>query len=384
MENIEKEINEMSLNVKSIKENSDQVAKENAELKGQIEKIKESSVDKDQFDQKMAEFMELQKKSFADIKPKSKKTFNEALGETIEDNIGSIQSLKPSFGEANFSMKAVGDMGITANFPAATALYQDQLGLYINPYERQWISDILPSGSSDSTQIVYPQEAGGEGGIDVWSGTGNKAQVDYDFITKTIPFSWIAGWVIVERQMLDDVKWLKSYLQSRLLIDLKTRENAFLLNDANGLLANATAYDGTLTGKIDRLIDASYGQLVEGTFDAYSPTHTILRPRDAVSIGLNKATGSGEYDLPANSIGFANGKLNVGGITNVSTTSMTADNFLSFDAKATQVITRLSPELRVFEDATLAKQNKVMFRIEERIALAVYNPKALIKGTLTA
>ena len=48
------------------------------------------------------------------------------------------------------------------------------------------------------------------------------------------------------------------------------------------------------------------------------------------------------------------------------------------------LINRLAPELRMFEDSTLAKQNKVMFRIEERITLAIFNNNAVVKGTLTA
>jgi hypothetical protein len=45
-------------------------------------------------------------------------------------------------------------------------------------------------------------------------------------------------------------------------------------------------------------------------------------------------------------------------------------------------IKRLQPELRMFEDSTLAKLNKIMFRVEERATLAIFNNAALVKGTL--
>lgn len=311
------------------------------------------------------------------------KSFNEVLKDAIEANADQIKNLETGFGSKNLELKAVGDMSIAGNFAGATALYQDaRTGLLINPYERQFLGDILPGGTSTGTQIVYPKENGGEGGIDEWT-TGDKPQVDYDLTTETISFSWLAGIVIVDRAMLDDIAWLTSYLQNRLLLDLKAKENDFILNRAvTGLLAKATAYNGTFTNQVDRIIDASWGQIVEDTKDMYSPTHVVMKPRAAVGIGLNKAVGSGEYDLPQGSVSFSNGNLQVGGLNVLSTTSMATGKFLAMDARATQFVKRMQPELRMFEDATLAKQNKLMFRIEERVALAVYNNKALVTGNL--
>lgn len=318
-------------------------------------------------------------------KEQETKSFNQVLKETIEDNYEELKNLKPNSGTVNLEMKAVGDMSTAANFSAATQLYQDQRPLMIEPYGNPFLGDILPPGSSNGTQLTVPKENGGEGGIDVWSGTGDKSQVDYDFTTQTVPFKWIAGWVIVGREMLDDVAWLTSYLQQRLLLDLKKRENAFILNEATtGMLAQATAYDGSFTEKVERVIDAGFGQIVDGTDGGYSPSTLVMRGRDAVNIGLNKASGSGEFDLPNGSLSFNNGRLDIGGMQNITTTSIAADNFLVFDKNATQFVKRLQPELRVFEDAALAKQNKIMFRIEERAALAVYNSKALVTGTLSS
>ena len=174
-----------------------------------------------------------------------------------------------------------------------------------------------------------------------------------------------------------------------MLISLKVAENNFILNgtaDANpvtGLLTAATAYDGTFTAAVDKIVDSAYGQIPEDTFEFYQGNTAILNVRDAVKIGLNKATGSGEYDLPDGTVVFENGALKVAGLQMATTTQLAANNFLTFDKTAVLFINRLKPELRMFEDATLAKQNKVMFRIEERITLAIFNNTALVKGTLT-
>lgn len=321
-------------------------------------------------------------------KPMETKTFNQILGEVIKENAEKIRNHKQ--GEVlSMELKAVGDMSIAANFPGSTPWTQDvRSALIQNPYDRVWLSDYLPQGNTTKGSVIYPKENGGEGGAATWvTGSGNKAQMDFDLTSQSAFVKWIAGFVVVDREMLDDIDWIASYIQSKMLISLKVAENNFILNgtsDSNpvqGLLDVATAYDGTYTSAVDKVVDAAYGQIPEDTYEFYQGNTAIFNVRDAVKIGLNKATGSGEYDLPAGSVSYANGRLSVGGLNIATTTQLGADNFLVFDRAATLLINRLAPELRMFEDAALAKQNKVMFRIEERITLAIFNDDAIVKGS---
>lgn len=335
------------------------------------------------------------------------KSFNEILGEVITENAEAIRRFKKGAQEQSFSLvkdpeqkskdsegyyvKAVGDMSIAANFPTSTPFTQDVRNTLIQtPYNRVWLADLLPGGESTGSSVVYPKENGFDGGADLWTDkTVDKPQMDWNLTAQTSFFKWIAGYVIVDRDMLDDIAFLKSYLQQKMLISLKIAQNKFILqgsadtNPVTGLLAAATAYNGAYTNNVDKIIDASWGQLVEDTFEFYNPTTTITTPRDAVKIGLNKAAGSGEYDLPLGSVAFVNGKLTVGGIDVAPTTQIGTGNFLTFDKNATMFVRRMQPELRMFEDATLAKRNKIMFRVEERDTLLIFNNKAIVKGTLT-
>ena len=321
---------------------------------------------------------------------RSEKSFNQNLADAIREHADAIKSFEKGSAPVHITLKTVGDMSISANFPGATPFIQDvQQNLVWNPYNRVWLADILPQATSTANSIIYPKENGQEGAVAFWDKQGDKSQVDYDFTSETAFFKWIAGFVIVEREMLDDIDWLTGYLQQKLLIGLKTAENNFILNgtgtgDTNpapGLLTSATAYDGTFTNPVDRIIDAAFGQIPTATNDFYQPTNVILHPRNVVKIGLNKATGSGEYDLPQNSVAFAQGRLQIAGLDTVPTTSITADNFLALDRNAVMFVRRMNPEIRMFEDATLAKQNKVMFRVEERVAQAIFNTDAIISGT---
>lgn len=319
---------------------------------------------------------------------KTEKSFNDYLSDAIKENEDAIKNFKKGSSEVSLTMKAVGDMSIGANFPTSTPWIQQAMpGLIVNPYNRVWLADILPQATSKANSVIYPKENGGEGAVAFWDKSGDKPQVDYDFTTQTAFFKWIAGYVIAEREMLDDINWLTSYLQQKLLIGLKTAENDFILNgttDTNpvtGLLTAATVYDGTFTNFVEMIIDAAYGQIPEKTFDFYIPSNVVLNPRDTVAIGLNKASGSGEYDLPQGSVSFGAGRLSIAGLDTVSTTSITKNNFLTFDRNAVMFLRRLNPEIRMFEDAALAKRNKVMFRIEERVSQAIFNNDAIIKGT---
>lgn len=322
---------------------------------------------------------------------KNTKSFNQNLADAIKENAEAIKSFERGSAPVNIALKDVGDMSIGANFPGATPFIQEvQQNLAWNPYNRVWLADILPQATSTANSIIYPKENGQEGAVAFWNKQGNKAQVDYDFTSATAFFKWIAGYVVVEREMLDDIDWLTGYLQQKLLIGLKTAENDFILNGtaeqtnpALGLLTSATAYDGDFTNPVDKVIDAAFGQIPTETDDFYQPTNVILNPRDVVKIGLNKATGSGEYDLPQNSVAFAQGRLQIAGLDTVPTTSIDADDFLALDRNAVMFVRRMNPEIRMFEDATLAKQNKVMFRIEERVAQVIFNTAAIVKGTLT-
>lgn len=384
---------EEELKIKEAAEaNIKEIAKKSAEEAAKLEvKVvtEKAATDKAEFQRQMSEMQARIKEMQQMGVGEKQKSFNYYLEEAIKEKADEIRGLKKG-SELTLTLKQAGDMSIGGNFPNGTPLIQNvNQGLIWNPYNRIWLSDLLPSATSTANSVLYPKEDGGEGAVGVWDGDGDKAQVDYNFDTHAAFFKWIAGWVQIDREMLDDISWLIAYLQQKLLISLKTAENSFILNgtaDANpveGILAEATAYNGTYTDAPSQIIDAGFGQIVEDTHDFYVPTTAILNPRDTVKIGLNKAKGSGEFDLPSGSVGFVNGKVSIGGLDTVSTTGITKGNFLVFDRNAVMFLRRINPEIRIFEDAALAKKNKIMIRIEERVTQAIFNKNAFVKGTFS-
>jgi HK97 family phage major capsid protein len=368
------------------------------ELQKQLTELKEAAAK----NQKVIDCFVIEKKSF---KGNETKSFNDILADTIERNADNIRNFRPKSEELRFDMmpneakdkngevKTVGDMSISNNFSGATTLYQDiRTPLIESPYNRVYVGDLLPQGNSTGSQVSYPKEtgpaSGTEGGAAVWTDyTSNKAQIDWDFTTQTNSFTWIAGWAVIQRDMLDDIPWMTSYLQNRLLVSLKTAETDFILNGSGtipGLQDVASPYNGSLTAPVDRILDAAIGQVPDATSEFYMGNLVITRTRDLVTkIALNKASGSGEYDLPAGAVVLnPDGTVRIGNLRVVGTSAMAWDTFYALDTRATTWITRIRPELRMFEDATLAKKNQVMFRIEERATLVIFNNAAIVKGVL--
>ena len=374
------------------KENASQFEAKMAEMQAKLDEAKANGIDKETV-VKMQEHLDsldikMQKKS-GNVEGKS---FNENLSEAIAERAEEIKSFANSRRkEMRLEMKAVGDMS-SANFSGTSyANLTTEYRANILPLADStvYLRDLLPKGTTQAGAITYPRHTGGEGAPAPWSSaSGAKAQIDFDFDAVTAPVQWIAGFVKVPREMLDDVAFLESFLRANLLRQLLKAENEQILNgngtppNLNGLVTQAQAYGGSYTVLIEKIVDAAYGQVLE---NGHSANAVVLNARDAVGIYLNKATTSGEYDLPGG-IGFVNGRLQIAGLNVVAvpSTQLASGAFLTGDFNAAQLITRLSPEIRFFEqDDDNVQKNMITIRVEERVALPVYYPNAFVTEEAT-
>ena len=90
-----------------------------------------------------------------------------------------------------------------------------------------------------------------------------------------------------------------------------------------------------------------------------------MRPIDYYGFFKNKASGSGEYDLPEG-VTFVNGQLYLFGIPVYASTAITAPDYVvgDFDMGA-QLLTQEGMRIEFFEqDGTNVRENKVTVRIE--------------------
>jgi len=402
---MEKELLELAETVKGYKKANDEViekiksdAEVNYATKGALQKMQEELDAKVKLVDEYAQALEKQMKEAKKLTPAEQVHFNDLLAKAfeVEANVTEIQSFKKAKKGHSFTLplfdqtKAPGVMTITGNVVDAGAYFTTvQPGIRALPNRKVHMRQIIPLGTMSTSSVTYMRETGGEGDLAPWAvgaGDSAKSQFDRDFEEVTVDAEYIAGWLRISRKMLDDMAALRSYLQMRLMEMYLKVEDAQILNgngtspQLDGLLTNAVVNPNNTGANIERLVRAIAH--LEST--DYTATGIVLHPAAYYEIALNKATGSGEYDLPGIVV-IQNGQLYVAGVPVYKTTAIDASTYLVGDFEmGCQLFIREQPEIRFFEeDANNVTLNLITVRIEGRVALAIYRAEAFVKGTFT-
>lgn len=374
---------------------------ESAEFKSAIESILKASLaeitvkhgDKDllldeAFKSMQSQFDELATK-FNEGGTKEKKTFIKSFAsavETIKDELTGFSKKSTSKLDKTIELK---DMDFD-NFSAESLdilTSQTLPGVYATPWSQLWLRGLFPNASTTSSTIKYIQEDAeaneDNGAADIWDGTLpiaeliNKPEVDFSFTDESAEVYWIAGITRIKREMLDDIAFLRSYIPQQLVYGKRgifIRENALILATMNN---NSVVYDGDKTILVEQLIDAAFGQLLD---NYHRPTHILMNHREALEIVFNKATGSGEYDIPAGVQVTPLGQLTIGGVPVIGLPQFQPGTAFALDARQSLFVSRMSPEVRFFEqDRDNVPKNLITIRAEERATHLVFDPTSIVK-----
>ena len=257
------------------------------------------------------------------------------------------------------------------------------------PTRQMTIRGLLMPGQTGSNAIDYVQESGFSNNAapvaENPSKTKPQSEIKFDLVTLGV--KTIAHFVMASKQILADAPMLASYVDGRLRYGLAFKEEDQLLNgdgtgqNLNGLMNQATAYAqpaGT-TVKSETMIDRLRLAMLQATMAELPATGHVLNPTDWTSIEMTKDT-QGRYVF-ANPTGLAGPVL--WGLPVAQSLSMKAGSFLTGAfAYAAQIFDREDATVTIStEDRDNLVKNMVTILAEERMALAVYRPQALIKGT---
>jgi len=258
--------------------------------------------------------------------------------------------------------------------------------LYTTPYAPVWLRNLFPQTSTDGGAVVIPQVTAYSGGVAVWArGTGSggadvaKPDVNVTFQDVTITPQWVAGKMRVNRELLMNVPYLSTSIPQTLLyspVGLYAAENALI---TAYLSANAVAYAGDKTIGVEMIVDAAFGQMLGNYLQA---DYVLLNNYDYVEfVALNKAEGSGEYDLPNGlQVAIIDGSLFINSLKAIPVPSIPRYTAYVIASSEFEFLTRMGAELRMFEQSQDdAEKNKVLFRIEEMVAFFTKNLNAAIK-----
>ena len=178
-----------------------------------------------------------------------------------------------------------------------------------------------------------------------------------------------------------------SYLQKRLPERFRRALDNYILYgtgitpEIKGMLAagNFKASTATISKPLIEKIITDISVL-EDTYER-TANAIFLRPSDYYGFFLQKATGSGEYDLPKGVV-IEGGRLLFMGIPAYATTAIKAPDYVVADLEGIQLLTQEAMRIEFFEqDADNVTKNKVTVRIEGNFALPIYGDDYIIKGT---
>lgn len=313
------------------------------------------------------------------------KGFTEALNIAAKENQDALRNLKKGEG-VTLELK---DMTFGNAFTSAGAsVTYVKPGIIELPKRKLHIRELLQGGGmGNNSTFDFVKEITGSG-VDI--GPAREATLKNQFglaLQETsVRAEWIAGFMVMSYNLLNDVEGMTTFLSSRLPEKLLRAEDTQILNGSGvppNLLGiqsagNYTAAASAVTNRAETLVKA-ISQLEALDREANG---VLISVQDWYDLWLYKAVTSGEYTLPVNLIEKIGGQMYVAGVPVYRSTAQTQYDYLVGDwTMGANLITREPARVEFFyEDGTNVQTNQVTVRIEERVALPVYGNDYFILG----
>lgn len=261
---------------------------------------------------------------------------------------------------------------------------QRQPGIMRQPDRQMTIRNLLTVGRTTSNSIEYVQETGFVNNAAPVAEGAQKPESSLEFTLQSTPVRTIAHWIQASKQILQDVPALQSYIDTRMRFGLEIEEETQILSGDGtgqnllGLIPQATPYDVSRTKAGDTRIDIVRRAMTQVRLAEYRADAIVLHPSDWEEIELTK-TDEGAY-IWANPRGLLGPTL--WGLPVIDTTAVEEGEFLVGNFQmAAMLWDREDAVVDIStEDRDNFIKNMVTIRAEERLALEVSRPEALIYG----
>jgi HK97 family phage major capsid protein len=309
--------------------------------------------------------------------------FSEQIVKSIEANIETIKSGK----SVDLEVKA--DTTIAGDYTGTRAL--SELDTEVNRIQRQvnLLQFAVNRGTTNSMYVTYIQQTGQP--QSAWTGEAvakTEYQASYTEISKQV--KKVAGMVKVSKEMLSDLSFIQNEINTDLVGGVLSAMDNSILNgaggtDLEGILSFAPLFSaGTFANTIPvaNILDVIRVSISQIESAKFTPTHVVLHPVDVARMQLTKATG-GEYTMPI-FYPSQNNELRVANLIVVSTTYMTAGNFLVGDMTKSNLRIRENVNIQVGYVNDDFARNMVTILAEARAVhyVKLNDVNAFVKGTI--
>ncbi len=302
-----------------------------------------------------------------------------AIGDSIVKGYDSIKSAIRGNGSgflANLDLKTVGVMtegsNLTGN-PYVSYVDNAYMRAFVNPHLRS-VFNIIPV-STGSVSFPRGNTPVGEGSFGKQTEGSAKAQIDYDVTVVNKALQFIAGYVKVSRQMIDDLPFLQAYLQQSLIEDFQKAEDTYYLND---LASGATAGVSSGANTAEKFVDY-VAQLGSANWNA----NLILTTHAGWASVLKTVPSGGSYSVPGGITIDTAGNIRMMGIPVVPHSLVTASKAYVLDTTKFAIAQQGGLAVRSTEfDQDDFIKNLITFRCEARADLLSFQPGACVYGAI--
>ncbi len=345
--------------LKGLEEKSQEIEKAIAKFEGRIEAMSEKA-----------------------ITPSVEKlSVSQSLMKTYADNIEAIKGAVEKGGKINLDVKTT---TITNDYTGDYALtdFDSQVDRVVR--NRYGILENVNSGATSGKFVTYVQQTATSGtGWTAEGGAKTEGEPEWSEISEEV--KKIASYVKVSKEMLEDLSFIRAEIDNDLMEQVRTGIEQALLtgtgagNQIKGLLDASmglpTFGAGTFALAIQDANITDLMRVVKAQIEGanFTPTHIVLNPEDIAKLQLTKDS-SGQYTYPMFlPVQSGDGEMIIAGMRVISSTYMSADNYLVGDFSKVNVRFRNNIAMSVGLDQDDFTKNMVTILAEARLVQYVKN-----------
>lgn len=315
------------------------------------------------------------------------KTFADKVSETMKSEgyealkNGSARSFSEEY---DISLKAVGDMGSSANL-TGEVVAPERRGVREAVSRRTHIRDLMIVTPTISDTIRFVKETTSEGGPAMVAEGGTFPQLDFDLAVADAPVRKIATYLRIPEEMLADIPFLSSFVSRRGSKKLmEVEDNQLLYGDGTGqnltgVTVNATAIGTFAAVASPQNWDVLRVVIQQITSAHYNPSAILLNPVDVAEMELEKDS-QGRYLLPNIYLGESAG---VKGLPIIEHVAVTAGQYIVGDfIDGAEIADRQKLAVEFWrQDQDNRLKDLVTVTLKERLALPIYYDGAFASDT---
>lgn len=350
---------------KSLEVKSDELVKAIAKMEGKLEAMNEKALPKT-----------------------APKNLGQALSMAFAEKHADIQTAIKEGKTFNLDVKAE-QTTITENYDGNVALSVLEPGVNRPKRQAVKIRNVVNSGTTTSKFVTYVAQT--TTSTSVWTSEGElKEQITPSYVEISEEVKKIAGMIRVSKEMLADLAFIQSEINTDLMESIEAAIENSLLNgvggsDINGLMFIAQNFTpGSFSGSVPNanlsdVIRIAIAQIQAANFE---PTHVVLNPADFAAMQLTKTT-TGEYTYPMFLMDM-NGVATVANLPVITSSYMAAGSYLVGDFSKSNVRVREGVNMQVGYNNDDFQRNMLSIIAEARLVhyVKANDSNAFVKGDI--